>query len=89
MAGRLLASAAVDTYKAAVARAAKLAGGVKALSIRLRIPVIDLMRWIQGEARPPKGVFLRLVDFIAEEEKKALPPATRKGSPAPFPKKGS
>ena len=35
------------------------------------------MRWIQGESKPSKGVFLRLVDFIAEETRKAgrLPPA--------------
>jgi hypothetical protein len=70
----LLASAAVDTYRAAVARAAELAGGVRALSLRLRIPVVDLMRWIQGETRPSKGVFLRVVDFIVEEGRKAVPP---------------
>lgn len=67
----MLASAAVDTYKAAVARAAELAGGVKALSMRLRVPVVDLMRWIQGEAKPPKGVFLQVVDYIVEEGRKA------------------
>ena len=89
MARRLLAFAAVDTYKAAVARAAELAGGVRALSVRLRIPVVDLMHWIQGEAKPPKGVFLRMVDFIVEEGKKPPPPESRSRSPAPFPKKGS
>jgi hypothetical protein len=85
----LLASASVDTYQAAVARAAELAGGVQALSARLRLPVVDLMRWIQGEAKPPKGVFLRLVDLIVEEGKRTPPPETRRRSPAPFPKKGS
>jgi hypothetical protein len=65
----------VDTYRAAVGRAAELAGGVNALSVRLRVPVVDLMRWIQGEAKPSKGVFLQIVDFIAEQEKKGtLPP---------------
>ena len=37
------------------------------MSQRLRIPVVDLMRWIQGESKPPKGVFLQLVDFVIEE----------------------
>ena len=71
------ASRAVDTYKAAVARAAKLAGGVQALSQRLRVPVVELMRWIQGEARPSRGMFLRLVDFIIEEGKKPVLPPPR------------
>jgi hypothetical protein len=72
----------VDTYRAAVARAAALAGGVKALSDRLRVPVADLMRWTKGESRPTKGVFLRIVDFIAEAGKTApRPPAPEKPKP--------
>jgi hypothetical protein len=72
----------VDTYKAAVARAAKLAGGVRALSQRMRVPIVDLMRWIQGEAKPSRGMFLKLVDFILEEEKKAqLPPPRNEPKP--------
>ena len=55
-----------------MARASELAGGVQALSQRLRIPVVDLMRWIQGEAKPPRGIFLRVVDFIIEEGKKPV-----------------
>ena len=73
----------MDTYKATVARAAELAGGVQALSDRLRVPVVDLMRWIQGEAKPSRGVFLRLVDFILEESRKqVLPPAQDSKPPA-------
>jgi hypothetical protein len=63
----------VDTYRAAVARAAQLAGGVRTLSQRLRVPMLDLTRWIQGEAKPSKGMFLRIVDFIAEESKTKTP----------------
>lgn len=72
----------MDTYKAAVARASELAGGVQALSQRLRIPVVDLMRWIQGETKPPRGVFLRVVDFIIEEGKKPVLPARGARKPA-------
>ena len=69
----------VDTYRAAVARAAALAGGVKALSDRLHVPVADLMRWTKGESRPSKGVFLRIVDFIVETSKATpRPPAPEK-----------
>ena len=88
-AGRLLRSAAVDTYRATVARAAELAGGVQALGLRLQVPVVELMRWIKGEARPSRGMFLRLVDFVLEESRKPvfpLPRAERKsgkpGKPA-------
>jgi hypothetical protein len=67
-----------------VARAAKLAGGVRALSQRLRVPVVDLMRWIQGEARPSKGMFLKVVDFIVEEGKRgSLPPSRDLPKPKP------
>jgi hypothetical protein len=77
----------VDTHKAAVARAAELAGGVRALSVRLRIPVVDLMRWIQGEKKPPTGVFLRIVDFLVEQGSKARFPPERERRKTPRPAK--
>jgi hypothetical protein len=59
-----------------------LAGGVRTLSQRLRVPLADLMRWIQGEARPPRGMFLQIVDFIAEESRRGrLPPPQEKRKP--------
>ena len=75
----------MDTYKATVGRAAELAGGVKALSDRLRIPMVDLMRWIQGEVKPSRGVFLRLVDFVLEESRKQTPPPRQSGRKAAKP----
>jgi hypothetical protein len=77
----------VDTHKAAVARAAELAGGVRALSVRLRIPVVDLMRWIQGEKKPPIGVFLRIVDFLLERGGKPGFPPERERRKTPRPPK--
>lgn len=76
----------MDTFKAAVVHAAALAGGVQALSKRLRVPVVDVMRWVQGESRPPMGVFLRVVDFVIQESKKPgfVPPPDQRepGKPA-------
>lgn len=73
----------MDTHKAAVARAAQLAGGVQALSRRLRVPVVDLMRWIQGDAKPPMGIFLRVVDFILDQSRKpAFTPVRGERKPA-------
>ncbi|HEV3009371.1 MAG TPA: hypothetical protein VGX52_10085 [Burkholderiales bacterium] len=56
------------------------------MSLRLRIPVVDLMRWIQGEGKPPPmGVFLRIVDFILEQGSKPgfRPERERRRTPRP------
>jgi hypothetical protein len=54
-----------------VVRAAELVGGAAALSRRLQIPTSDLMQWIRGTSKPPMGIFLRLVDVVIEESRKA------------------
>lgn len=59
-----------QTYRAAIAHAANLVGGVQELSDRLRIPRADLMRWISGEGKPTIGVFLRIIDLMIEQSKK-------------------
>lgn len=72
------------TYRAALARAAGLLGSARALSLRLRVPMADLTRWLAGEGKPPTDVFLRVVDILVEEGNKtqlALPSEV-----IPFPK---
>jgi CheY-like chemotaxis protein len=72
------------TYRAALARAAGLVGSARALSVRLRVPMADLTRWLAGEGKPTIDVFLRVVDILVEEGDKtqlALP-----GEVLPFPK---
>jgi hypothetical protein len=63
-----------DTYKAALSRAAEMVGGVQALSDRLRVPVAELMCWIQGERKPPMGVFLKVVDLLIEQSRPGFHP---------------
>ena len=56
-----------DPYQIALARAADLLGGAAALSRRLQVPIDDLRRWLHGPSRPPRGIFLRVVDLVTEE----------------------
>jgi hypothetical protein len=62
----------IETYKAALARAAQIAGGVQSLSDLVRVPVADLMRWIRGESKPPMAVFLRVIDILIEDSRKSV-----------------
>jgi hypothetical protein len=71
---RTAENALSDTYKAALGRAAELVGGVQQLSARLRVPVADLVGWIQGERQPPMGVFLQVVDLLIEQSKPGFRP---------------
>ncbi|MFN2646139.1 MAG: hypothetical protein ABR570_14210 [Burkholderiales bacterium] len=48
-------------------RAAELLGGRDKLARVLRVPVSELDKWIAGEAKPPREVFLRVVDLILDE----------------------
>ena len=60
-----LVSASV--YSRALLRAAELLGGRDKLSKVLRVPKDELDTWIRGDAKPPREVFLRVVDIILDE----------------------
>ena len=55
-------------YSRAFRRAAQSLGGVEALRAHLGVGMSDLNRWMQGEARPPDAVFLRVVDLLADQD---------------------
>lgn len=74
-----------QTYRAALARAAGLLGGARELSHRLQVPMPDLTRWLAGEGKPAIDVFLRVVDILIEEGRKARPALTS-GEIIEFPK---
>lgn len=61
-----------EIYRAAVVRAAVLLGGARELGQRLQIGMTDLTRWLAGKEKPPRFVFLRVVDIILEERQKGL-----------------
>ena len=56
-----------SVYGRAVRKAAELAGGREALARRLQVGVADIEQWILGERKPPREVFLRIVDFLIED----------------------
>ena len=54
-------------YSRALLRAAELVGGREKLANVLRVPMGELDKWIGGEAKPPRELFLRVVDLILDE----------------------
>ena len=56
-----------SVYSRAVLRAAELLGGRDKLASALRVPKDELDNWISGAAKPPREVFLRVVDIILDE----------------------
>lgn len=56
-----------SVYSRAVRKAAEMAGGREALARRLQLPLADVDKWILGEKKPPREVFLRVVDLLIED----------------------
>jgi hypothetical protein len=50
-----------------VRKAAEMAGGRDALARTLQVPVADVDKWILGEKKPPRELFLRVVDLLIED----------------------
>jgi len=73
----------VSVYSRALRRAAELLGGREKLVKLLQIPAADLDSWIADRAKPPRDIFLRVVDLILDETAQsggggtAEPPASR------------
>lgn len=54
-------------YSRALLRAAELVGGRDKLARLLRVPLSEIDKWMAGDAKPPREVFLRVVDLILDE----------------------
>jgi len=55
-------------------RAAAIAGGELNLSVRLKVPVTTLQRWLAGGDPIPDRAFLDAVDLITAEKLRAESP---------------
>lgn len=44
-----------------------MAGGRAELARTLQVPQADVDKWILGEKKPPRDVFLRVVDLLIED----------------------
>ena len=58
---------AASVYSRAVQKAADLLGGRQRLAKVLRVPIDEIDSWIADKTRPPREVFLRVVDIVLDE----------------------
>jgi len=58
---------AASVYSRTVQKAVELLGGRDRLAKVLQVPRAELDRWIADEAKPPREMFLRVVDLILDE----------------------
>jgi len=70
-----------SVYSRAVRKAAEMAGSREELARMLHVEPADIEKWILGERKPPREVFLRVVDFLIEDsagsDSPGEPPAGR------------
>lgn len=58
---------ASSVYSRALQKAAELVGGREKLAELLRVAKTEIDRWIADQAKPPREIFLRIVDLILDE----------------------
>jgi len=56
-----------SVYSRAVRKAAELVGGRERLARVLQVPLVEIEKWILDEKKPPRELFLRVVDLIIED----------------------
>jgi hypothetical protein len=52
----------------ALQRAAEILGGIDELRACLQVSLLHLEAWMQGRARLPDAVFLKVVDILARDK---------------------
>ena len=71
-------------YSRAVRKAAEMLGGREELARALQVAQAEIDRWILGEKKPPREVFLRVVDILIEDsagnDASGEPPAGREAA---------
>jgi len=60
-------SVGASVYSRALQKAAELVGDRDRLAHVLHVPRADIDRWIADLAKPPREIFLRIVDLILDE----------------------
>jgi len=76
-----------SVYSRAVRKAAELLGGRDKLARTLQVPVSEIEKWITEQKKPPREIFLRVVDVIIDdsgmpESSPAEPPPAQDASGA-------
>jgi hypothetical protein len=57
----------LSVYSRTLQKAAELSGGQKRLARLLRVPLVELEKWIADQDEPPTAVFLKAVDLVLHE----------------------
>lgn len=83
-------SSPASVYARAVRRAAELVGGRDKLASALQVPRAEIDKWLADEKKPPRDMFLRVVDLIIDDGRPAGgdpglpdPPAPRESAAGP------
>lgn len=58
---------AASVFSRATQKASDLLGGHERLAKVLLVPVSEIDSWIADKARPPRELFLRVVDIVLDE----------------------
>ncbi|HUQ75667.1 MAG TPA: hypothetical protein VM183_13160 [Burkholderiales bacterium] len=58
---------AATIYSRALQKAAELVGGRDELAKALQVPAAEIEKWIADQSKPPRDIFLRVVDIILDE----------------------
>lgn len=56
-----------SVYSRAVRKAAEMVGGRERLAAVLQVPQAEIEKWILGDKKPSREVFLRVVDLLLED----------------------
>ena len=78
-----------SVYSRALSRAAELLGGKDKLAQVLQVPPADIEQWIADRSKPPREIFLRIIDLILDETAQAgdgdapEPPPSRDAAGSP------
>jgi hypothetical protein len=50
-----------------VRKAAELVGGREQLARKLQVPLAEIEKWLADKGKPPRELFLRMVDLILDD----------------------
>lgn len=57
----------MTVHSRAVRKAAEMVGGRERLARVLQVPAEEIDKWIVGDKKPPRDIFLRVVDLLIED----------------------
>jgi hypothetical protein len=64
-----------SVYSRAVRKAAEMLGGRENLARALQVPLSEVEKWLLEQKKPPREVFLRVVDILIEDSAGSDDPA--------------